>query len=174
MKTHLAILALMLGAAAAKAEVVFQGYMTTAGQSSFVVSVDKDKTSGWLTRGQEFAGVSIIAFDPKTELLTVEKDGKRQTIPLAGGKVQAASAGPSQGAAKPIIVTLGNDESVSIGDDAAMLDALKKKFAAIAKLDPQPKVTLEPPRGGNADQFFRIIDALRQSGITRFDILTRK
>jgi biopolymer transport protein ExbD len=173
MKTYLAILALILGVATANAEVVFQGYMTTAGQFLFVVSVDKDKTSGWLTRGQKFEGVSIIMFDPKTELLTVEKDGKQQKIPLAGGKVQATSGGPSRIATKPIVVFLGNDESVSVGDDAAMLDALKKKFEAIAKMEPQPKVTLEPPRDGSVDQLLLIMDTLRKSGITRFDIRSR-
>src|SRR5262249_40068767 len=128
MKIRFAIASFAICAGSAFAEIVFQGYMTTAERSMFVLSIDKEKTSGWLAVGQKFDGISIIAFDSKTELLTVEKDGKRQEIHLVDGKTQTTSTASNQTVTKPIVILIGKSDRISVGDDVAMLDALKKKF----------------------------------------------
>ena len=46
----------MICAVSASAEIVFQGYMTTTERTLFVLSVDKERTSGWLAVGQTFGG----------------------------------------------------------------------------------------------------------------------
>ena len=56
----------------------------------FVLSSAKEKTSGWITIGQGFDGFTIVAFDPESELLAVEKDGKRQELRLRQAKVGEA------------------------------------------------------------------------------------
>jgi biopolymer transport protein ExbD len=173
MKALFAIATFALGAAAARAEIVFQGYMTSGGRVLFVVSLDQARTSGWLAIGQRFEGVSLVAFDAKAELLMIEKDGERQVIHLASEKAQPAGDAPNPAAKKPIIIAIGAGESLSIGDDAAMLDALKKRLEIAAATVPQPVVTVEPPADLPIDRLNRIMDLLRLAGIKRVDLLTR-
>lgn len=172
MKTSFVFALFALGFASAHAEVAFQGYMTSSGKSLFVLSVEKDRTSGWLEIGQRFEGVSLIAFDSKTELLTIEQDGRRQAIHLVGGKTQVASGTQGSAATKPIVISIGKDESISVGDDAAMLEALKKKFATIAAMKPQPTVGIETPGDVPFERFRLVIDLLKQAGVTRFDLIS--
>jgi biopolymer transport protein ExbD len=159
--------------ASASADVVFQGYMTTSEGSLFVLSAGKERSSGWLAVGQQFDGVSIVAFDSKTELLTVEQDGKRQAIRLADGKTQATSGERAGAVAKPIVILIGKGESISVGDDVAMMDALKKKFELVAAMNPQPAITLRPPGDATFDRLILVLDLLKKAGITRFDISSR-
>src|SRR5215813_4630308 len=116
----------------ARSEIVFQGYMTTSEGSRFVLSVEKDRTSGWLAIGEKFDGCTIIAFESKAELLTVEKEGKRSIIHLVDGRTRAPSEVRSGGVTKPIVILIGASESISAGDDVAMLEALKKRFELVA------------------------------------------
>jgi len=170
MKIPLVFASCVICVASASAEVVFQGYMTTSEGSLFVLSVEKERSSGWLAIGQQFDGVSIVAFDSKAELLTVEQDGKRKAIHLADGKTHATERERAGAVAKPIIILIGKGESISVGDDVAMLDALKKKFELMAAMKPQPTITLRPPGDATFDRLRLVVDLLKQAGITRFDI----
>jgi len=166
------IISFILCAAPTYAEIVFQGYMITKGKPLFVLSVDKEKTSGWLAIGQNFAGVSILAFDTKSELLTVEKDGTRQVLRVVDGKVQTASEATGPSATKPIVISIGDLERISVGDDAAMVDALKAKLALVAATEPQPTITISPSNDTKFDRLTTILDLIRAAGIKRFDIRT--
>src|SRR3954468_9990871 len=128
MRIPLFFLLCVVSVVSARAEIVFQGYLTTSEGSRFVLSVEKDRTSGWLALGQKFDGCTIIAFEAKAELLTVEKDGKRSVIHLVDGRIQSTSEARVGAPTKPIVILIGTSESISVGDDVAMLDALKKKF----------------------------------------------
>ncbi len=170
MKFRWAFALVVICAESLSAQVVFQGYMTTSEGSLFVLSVDKDRTSGWLTVGQKFEGVSIISFDRKSELLTVESAGKQQAIPLVDGKTRAAKDGPNQVTTKPIVILIGKNESISVGDDVAMLEALKKKFELVAAMDPRPTITFRPPADATFGRLRLVMDLCTKAGITRFDI----
>ena len=144
--------------------------MTTSEGSRFVLSVEKDRTSGWLAVGQKFDGCTIIAFESKAELLTVEKDGKRSVIPLVDGKTQATSEARGGVVTKPIVILIGASESISVGNDVAMLEALKKKFELVAAMNPRPTVTIRPPDDTSFERLRLIFELCRKAGIERFDI----
>jgi len=170
MKTPLIIVACLICSVCARAEIVFQGYMTTPARPLFVVSVDGGRTSGWLALGQEFAGVAIVAFDAKSELLTVEKDGKRQALPLVNGQVRSGSETAGKPAVKPILISIGGMETISVGDDKAMLAALRTRFTEIAAMTTQPVITLRAPGDATFDRLSAIFDLCKATGIKRFSI----
>ena len=170
MKTSLAFVWCLAGALFARADIIFQGYMTAPEGPLFVLSVGKERTSGWLGVGQKFDGFTIMAFDSKAELLTVEKDGKRSVIHIVEGRTLAVNEERPGPATRPIVILIGKSESISVGDDVAMVDALKKKFELVAAMNPRPTVTLRPPGETSFDRLRLVIDLCREAGITRFDI----
>lgn len=74
------------------AEPIFEGYMLTSAGSAFVMSSGTNRISGWIAAGQAFDGYTVIAFDRKTEVLLVEKEGKRHTLPLKESSNHAGEA----------------------------------------------------------------------------------
>jgi hypothetical protein len=90
MKISVLVLALAMSIASLRAELALTGIMITAERPMFVLSSEQEKTSGWITIGQSFDGFTIVAFDPESELLAVEKDGKRQELRLRQAKVGEA------------------------------------------------------------------------------------
>ena len=172
MKILTVIAAITLCALHARAEIIFQGYMATREKPLFVLSLDKEKTSGWLAIGQDFAGFSLVEFNSKGELLTVEKDGQRQILHLADGRVLNASESKSAAETKPIVIAIGGLERITVGDDAAMVDALKAKFALVAAMVPQPVISIMPPSDTRFDRLILVLDLMKGAGITRFSIVT--
>jgi len=170
MKIIVALVSFMTCAIAYASDAIFQGYMMTSGKPLFVISTDPGKTSGWLNVGQTFEGFLIFGFDGKSETLTLDKDGRRQILPLANGRTAAAGGMSASSPSKPIVILVSNGEQISVGNDAGMIDALKIKFATIAAIAPQPKVTLRPPSGSTIDSLKLVMDAAREAGIKRFDI----
>ena len=90
MKISVLLLVLTISIASARADLALVGIMITSERPSFALSSEKAKTSGWITIGQSFDGYTIVAFDPESELLAVEKDGKRQELRLRQAKVGEA------------------------------------------------------------------------------------
>ena len=90
MKIPVLVFILAMSIASARAELALVGIMITAERPMFVLSSEQEKTSGWITIGQSFDGFTIVAFDPESELLAVEKDGKRQELRLRQAKVGEA------------------------------------------------------------------------------------
>lgn len=91
MKRSALAMLLVLGPSAVRAELTFTGYMVAPNRPLFVLSLDREKTSGWLMLGQSYEGFALASFDPKTEYLTVTKDGQSQSLRLVEAKVQAAT-----------------------------------------------------------------------------------
>ena len=90
MKISIVVLALAMSIASARADFALVGIMITSERPMFALSSEKEKESGWITIGQSFVGYTIVAFDPGSELLAVEKDGKRQELRLRQAKVGEA------------------------------------------------------------------------------------
>src|SRR3954471_22550349 len=88
----------------ARAEIIFQGYMNTSEGSRFVLSADKAETSGWLGVGDTFNGFTLLRFDPKAEVLTLEKDGKRSVIHIVDGRTRSTNGEQAGAAVKPIVI----------------------------------------------------------------------
>jgi hypothetical protein len=170
MRTHTIMCLFMLCASSARAEILFQGYMISSGKALFVLSVDKEKVSGWLSTGQNFDGYSLRDFDPKTETLTVEKEGRRQALRLVDGKLQTVTTSTSHAAIQPIVISIGENEKISVGDDVAMLSALKARFEAVAAMTPQPTVTIRSPADATFTRIRTIMDLCKAAGINRFSI----
>ncbi len=133
-------LALLVYGAAVRAELCFEGYMTSGGPSRFVVSLDRGRSSDWLVIGEKFEGFTIVAFNE--DVLTVEKDGGRRYLRLVG-----ATGGPSSPAdeptLKPINIMIGGNRVISCRAGAPGFDHLKKELVNAAALIPQPVVTIE-------------------------------
>lgn len=150
---------------------VFQGYMTNAGKSQFVLSSEDAKsTSGWLGLGQSFDGYAVVGFDAASEDLTVEKNGRREVLHLAQGRVTPGGAAKAAPVVQPIVISIGAGERISVGDDAQMLEALRTRFAQLAKENPQPAILLRPPEDAGLARLQVILDLLRASGFNRVSI----
>jgi len=80
---------------AAHADTKFTAYMVTKDQPLFIVEAD-GAASVWLPLGGEFHGRRLSAFDPKTETLTVDNSGVKESLPLKASKVSAAQVDPNE------------------------------------------------------------------------------
>jgi biopolymer transport protein ExbD len=167
MKTSWAIVAVAISVASAHAEIIFRGYMITAGRPQFVLSIDKEQTSGWYTLGQSFSGFTIVDFDVTTEVLTIEKDGKMRVLHLVRGKIQAPSESTSDIAVKPITVSIGTQGQIYVGGDVVPLGALKSRFVHIAATVPQPIIVIRSPSDFSSDRLGTILDHCKAAGLKR-------
>lgn len=88
------VISLILGTLAiapARAAVEFAGYVTAQGETKFVLrDTETGQTSPWLGRGGSASGYTVIGFDAKREMLTVERAGTVTQLPLKAAQVQAA------------------------------------------------------------------------------------
>ena len=173
MKTRLIIVVFAALTVCARAELVFQGFMTTANRPLFVLSIDKERTSSWLGIGQTFGGFVIVDFDAKAEVLTVERDGKRQVLRLMQAGIKADSGAMGGVASKPIVISIEGGETFSVSDEARMPDALKAKLRLIAAMVPQPTVTICAPVDAAFDQVRWVFDLCRASGVSRVSFRTQ-
>jgi hypothetical protein len=74
-----------------RAEVEFTGILVTPASSLFALA-DRaaGTTSGWIGLQQTFGGYTVTAYDPKTDVLTLAKDGVKTELRLNAAKVQPA------------------------------------------------------------------------------------
>src|SRR5206468_2809509 len=147
----------------------FEGYMVTPERPLFLLSLDRKHPSDWLRIGQHFEDFAIVAFDAKSEELTVEKDGKRQILHLVDAN---SHRGGAPQPTKPIVISIAGGESISLGPDFVATDALRAKFAALAARDPQPAITLQMPDDMKVERVRAVFDFLRSAGLTRFNLRT--
>jgi biopolymer transport protein ExbD len=160
-----AIAVFALCATIARGDLTWRGYMRTADETLFVLSVGKVKTSGWLAIGRSFDGFTIVAYDSKDEVLTLEKDGTRQVLHLVEEKIRSVSI-----AASPIVISAGGQESVFSLNSGTILEDLKVKFEALAASVPQPDIKMRVPGDTKADRLGAILDLMKSCGITRFSV----
>lgn len=92
MRYSVLLVAFGLSIASARADLALDGFMVNSGHPLFVLSDEKAKESDWITIGQVFEGFKVVAFDPKLEVLVVEKDGKRQELRLRESNIRDANA----------------------------------------------------------------------------------
>jgi hypothetical protein len=90
MKIPVLVFTLAISIVSLRAELALVGIMISSERPLFSLSSGEEKTSGWITIGQSFDGFTIVAFDPGSELLVLEKDGKRQELRLRQAKVGEA------------------------------------------------------------------------------------
>ena len=69
------LLAIVLLAATARAEIAFSGVLIMPGRSLFALTEGPAESPAWRALGQEFAGYSLAAFEAKTDTLTLMKEG---------------------------------------------------------------------------------------------------
>ena len=99
MKLRLTFLALVsaLALSAADALPVFNAMLTMGKESQFVLVDAAGKTSGFIKLGQSFAGYQLKAYDAKSGMLEVERDGKVSKLALAtDAAVRHADAAPAR------------------------------------------------------------------------------
>ncbi|MBL9189472.1 MAG: DUF2059 domain-containing protein [Opitutaceae bacterium] len=112
MKLRLAflLLASALGLRAADGLPVFNAVLTMGRESQFVLVDASGRTSGFLKLGQSFAGCTLKAYEAKTGVLEVERDGKPVRLTLvAEAAVKHADAAPAR---------------ATLADATAVLDAM--------------------------------------------------
>ncbi len=99
MKLRLTLLALVsaLVLRAADALPVFNATLTMGKESQFVLVDAAGKTSGFLKLGQSFAGYKLKAYDTKSGVLEVERDGKVSRLTLVSeATIKHADAAPAR------------------------------------------------------------------------------
>lgn len=113
MKLRLTLLALASAIAlrAAEALPVFNATLTMGKESQFVLVDVAGKTSGFLKLGQSFDGYRLKAYDAKTGVLEVEREGKVSRLTLvADAAIKHADAAPLR---------------ATVADAEAVLNAMK-------------------------------------------------
>jgi hypothetical protein len=81
--------ALLLDSSCFAASLEFSGYLRVGNETHFVVTtVEEKQSSGWLIAGQSFRGYTIVAFDPKEELLFLQKGDEQVPLRLKSSKVK--------------------------------------------------------------------------------------
>jgi hypothetical protein len=91
-----ALALLLLSTSLGHAALEFSGYTQTGTDVKFVLNDTADtRSSDWLSLGQGFREHRLQAFDPKEEVLTVEKDGTLLKLPLKKPRFTAAPSGAS-------------------------------------------------------------------------------
>jgi hypothetical protein len=86
------LLTLLLSMATARLIAVeFSGYTIDADRVRFVLTdPDSKVSSGYMSVGQTFRGVTLVAFDREQEILTVSNDGNNVDLPLRKPRVKDA------------------------------------------------------------------------------------
>jgi biopolymer transport protein ExbD len=160
----------LLGAsvASAAAGVVFQGFLSSDAGIVFVLSTDDEKKTRWVKTGQQFEGYTVMAFDPKTNLLTVEKEGRTEQLPLTEAKIGVTR--PDVPAKGSIVITVENE--VFSLNPASPLETLQPRLAALAKKSPQSKVLITAPGDTPIERVRGLVDLCRKCGLRRFTFKT--
>lgn len=92
-----------LVAAPVRAEVEFAGYVTHGTETRFtLVDGAINLASGWLPVGGSFGGCTVVAFDARTETLTLERPGATLRLQLMapGGQTKPVFNRPNGAADK--------------------------------------------------------------------------
>jgi hypothetical protein len=135
-KAALAIV-LLLSFATLRAEPEFVGFMIRAQIPVFLLSVGQEKTSAWLSIGQSFDGFQIVAFDPRSDLLVIEKEGKRQEIRLQQSHILESQPEDPKERLRPLEgLTLAY--AIARGGDKEMIDLLTRYQQALTALQSGP------------------------------------
>jgi len=80
-----------------EAAVEFSGYAQSAQESKFVLTdTEEAESSGWLAIGQSFKGYTLVAFDGKDEVLSVQKGNTTIKLPLKVSRVKTGSSDAPQ------------------------------------------------------------------------------
>ncbi len=154
-----------------KADIVFKGFFTSDAGTVFALSTKEETKTRWVKTGQHFEGYTVTAFDPKTTVLTVEKEGRREHLPLEEAKIGVARQPMSDIPLKgQIVVTIGN-ETLSI-DPGSPIERLQPRLAALAKQSPQPKLLINAPSDSSIERIRGLIDLCRKCGFKRFALKT--
>jgi len=89
MRAKIWILALCLAARAA-AEIQFVGVMLTPTQKRFAMRAGEGEPSLWLTMGDSIGGFTIVAYEQKTDTITLKDDSRTLTLRLPESRVRIA------------------------------------------------------------------------------------
>jgi hypothetical protein len=105
MKLRLALITLLSAVLLRAAEAVplFNATLTVGKEHRFVLVDAEGKTSSFLTLGESFAGYKLKAYDVKTGVLELERDGKVTKVTLVADA--AIGNGPAPAAALPATIT---------------------------------------------------------------------
>ena len=116
---YLTFILIMSGlATACVGEVEFVGFTESTEGKRFVLRDTKEnKASEWLLLEQSFAGVRLVAYDPKREVLTVETEARRFELPLRTPRVQSGN-GADQALDSPRKFKVGSVTIKAVGDIA--------------------------------------------------------
>lgn len=91
-KTPFVVLLVVLFSSGLRGELEFSAFVVLPKSELFVLrDLEQDQTSGLLNLGQSFRGYTLISFDSKREVITVEKDGNTTEIRLKDSKVKDGS-----------------------------------------------------------------------------------
>lgn len=91
MNIKLAVLGMFTAVAAFAADtapISFNAVLSMGQERRFGLATEGGAHSAWVTLGNDFEGYKLKAYEPATQVLTVEKDGKEFTLPIAGGTIQ--------------------------------------------------------------------------------------
>jgi hypothetical protein len=132
MKTRAWLFIFLSAAAGLRAEIEFRGYINSAdGVSMFSLIDTQDDTSRWLRQGEIFNGYKVASFDPKTMVLSLERDGKPLTVKFKDARISEALS--EKGKAVQVKVAVGADGAISLDGISQTDDAFRSTLRSMAE-----------------------------------------
>jgi hypothetical protein len=97
--------ALAAGAWAAEAEIEFSGVLGdgSAGGTKFMLATKAAGQSRWLKVGEEFAGYTVTAYEPKDETIVLTKAGQTVRMKLKDSKIKSVPVEPPPAVQRAIL-----------------------------------------------------------------------
>ena len=146
------VLAAVLLAVCARAELVLKGFTIVDGTPRFSLYSSAEKMSRWVSLGQSFSGYKLTEYDPQTETLTVVSGEVREALRLQGSRVTNSGEENSKNRLR---ILKGVDlayELAKSGDNelANMLKIYQGLLQALADLSPPTVV-----HGNNPEQMLK-------------------
>ena len=170
-KAHLVLVLLLATALRALGALEFAGFMSDARAIRFVLTDTETGThSAWISVGQSFRGYTIVDFEIKSEILVVQHDSQILRLPLRASKIRDDSAAP---APSTITVSFGDQSSISVRDEPALLAALEVELRRAATLSPQPTVAIRASEKTPMSVLRAVFDLCKKSGLQKISLSTQ-
>lgn len=137
-----------------RADVEFAGYFGTPADMRFVLSeLESKRSSAWLKLGDAFAGFTLVAFDPKMEVLTVTAAGATRELRLREARVRNGKL--------PVAGTITLHGTTVAGLRAALFVGEESAFP----LSPEVTLRIKPERRGDGNlKYESAFDVKRPDG----------
>lgn len=147
---------------------MLKGIAQLDGTQKFSLYSTTDQTSKWVSVGQSFGNSRVLTFDPAREVLTIVEGTRRVELRIGASPIPVAQPGGEVPPGNRIRVSEGG--MISAGTRSFSIEQLA---ALTAGLDKNSDVRIEMDEHAKAATGIFLLNAVRESGITRVTIATK-